>query len=467
MRDTLTGPNDKLNNTQKTGYFDLIWNGGGDLEVKNQLFYDGTDNLNENAYGFSQFIHSYVVEDKIVLSDTFTTSAAKISVQVSPSLRYTHFVFGDDYGVELWNRPDITTGYTTASTRLLSTQSNSDYSDYIKGHYLDAGIAGLVDADFDFGLDLIGGLRWDHVSASSSALTQFYDPVSISNLSGVYSARGNQSGVSWNTSVSYKTPFGIIPYFTASHQTTLVTGEGAEIQPVAVATQGFMAASKLLEAGIKGEFLDKKLYAAVSVYKQERTDAAPQSALTNQVVKTKGIEGEIRWSVDRHLLVTANYTYIAVVNVAALDAGRDGSGYFNYFGVGDLANVTNPALFLGGSEIGLIYPTTVSKAYRPGIPHNVVSATGTYAFDNGIAINGDLSHVDSTYSGYTQQVKLPSYWLLNLGVSYKTGPWQFRLVVKNVNDARYFRAGGQDLFGADIVLPQLPRNFQGSLKYSF
>ncbi len=96
-----------------------------------------------------------------------------------------------------------------------------------------------------------------------------------------------------------------------------------------------------------------------------------------------------------------------------------------------------------------------------------MSGTATYAFDNGIALNGDVSHVDSVYAGYTQTVKLPSYWLLNLGASYSKGPWLFRVVVKNVNDARYFRAGGQDLFGADIALPQVPRSFLATVEYKF
>jgi iron complex outermembrane receptor protein len=98
-------PNDKLNNTQTTAYFDLTWKGKGDLKIKNQLFYDGGQNLNENAYGFAQAFSSYVIEDKIVASDSFDTPFAKISVQASPSLRYTHFHFADDYGVEFWNRP--------------------------------------------------------------------------------------------------------------------------------------------------------------------------------------------------------------------------------------------------------------------------------------------------------------------------------------------------------------------------
>jgi iron complex outermembrane receptor protein len=467
-KDTLTGVGDKLDNDQKTAYFDLIWSGSGKLEIKNQLFYDGTSNLNENLYGFSQVIHSYVLEDKIVLADSFDTPAAKISFQASPSLRLTHFKFGDDFGAEFWNRPDITTGYTAASTRLLSSQCGCDYSDYLNGHYLDFGLAGLVDVDFDFGLDIIGGLRWDHVYAKSVADLAKYDPTGRpAPGSAAASSSGTDSGWSWNTSISYKTPIGMIPYFTASRQSTIVAGEGAEVQPAAIASGTFLSASTLYEAGLKGEFLDKRLYAAVSVYKQERTDVVSDSPLTNQVIKTRGVEAEIRWSVDRHLLVTANYTYIDVINKAALDVGLSGAGYFNYFGIGDLVNAATPSLYLGGSEIGFVYPKTNAQARRPGIPHDVVSATATYAFDNGLAINSDLSHVDSTYSSYTQKVKLPSYWLLNLGASFKTGPWQLRVVVKNVNNARYFRAGGQDLFGADIALPQVPRNVQATIKYSF
>ncbi|WP_226015827.1 TonB-dependent siderophore receptor [Novosphingobium sp. FKTRR1] len=465
-RDTLTGVGDKLNNDQKTAYFDLIWTGAGKLEIKNQVFYDGTKNLNENLYGFSQMIDSYVLEDKIVISDQFQTSAAKISVQAAPSLRYTHFKFADDFGAEFWNRPDITTGYTAASTRLLSTQCDCDYSDYLRGHYLDAGLAGLVDLDFNFGLDIIGGVRWDHVKVKSSAIVEKYDPTGRPTGPNV-SASGSKSALSWNGSISYKTELGIVPYFTASRQTTVVAGEGAEVQPGAIAGGSFLSASRLYEAGLKGEFLNKRLYTSISVYKQERTDVVSDSPLTNQVIKTKGVEAELRWSVDRHLLVSANYTYIDVVNAAALDGGLTGNGYFNYFGIGDLVNVTTPSLFLGGSQIGNVYPTTNSQARRPGIPHNVVSATATYAFDNGIALNGDISHVDAVFTGYNQKVRLPAYTLLNLGGSYTKGPWLFRAVVKNVNNARYFRAGGQDLFGADIALPQLPRSFQATVQYKF
>jgi iron complex outermembrane receptor protein len=470
MKDTLTGSNDRLNNTQTTGYFDLTWSGKGDLKIKNQLFYDGGQNLNENAYGFAQAFSSYVVEDKIVLSDEFKTDFAKISVQASPSLRYTHFHFADDYGVELWNRPDISQAdpYTPQADRLLSTQCGCDYSDYVYGHYTDYGIAGLVDVDTNIGFDLIGGVRYDSVHAVSNAWLSKYDPTNIaSNVgpgygnTGVATAKGTEGGVSWNASLSYKSPIGLIPYITVARQTTVVAGEGSELYLANIIGGEVLGKSNLLEGGLKGEFLNKKLYAAVSVYNQKRTQAGAESSLTNQILQSKGVEVEMRWSVDRHLLLTGAFTHLHVQNVGALAAGS----YFNYFGAGDFPGV-NPALTFGGSEFGLVN-ITKANADRPGEPHNVASATATYGFDNGIALSGDLSHVDAVWLNYAQTVRLPAYWLLNLGVSYTKGPWMLRVGVKNANNARYFRAGGQDLFGADIVLPQMPRSWQASLKYKF
>jgi iron complex outermembrane receptor protein len=469
MRDTLTGPNDKNNNLQKTAYLDLIWEGKGNLKIKNQMFYDGGVSLNENAYGFAQAFSSYVMEDKLVLSDSFDTSFAKISIQTGPSLRYTHFQFEDDYGAEFWNRPDISVDnlYTPYDTRILSTQSNSDFSDYLLGHYSDLGMAGLVDVDSKAGFDLIGGLRYDRVHTLTSAILSMYDPTNIAGNvynygAPISSASGSQGGWSWNASLSYKSPVGLIPYVTVSQQSTVVAGEGSEIYPIAVLGRNVLGQSDLLEGGLKGEFLNKKLYAAVSVYKQKRTQAGAESALTNQTLQTKGVEAELRWSVDRHLLVTGAFTHLTVINLAALAAGD----YFNYFGAGNFPGI-NPALTFGGSEIGNIPITSAKAAERPGEPKNIGSATATYAFDNGVAFSGDISHVDSVFADYTQQIKLPAYWLANAGVSYTTGHWLFRVVVKNANNARYFRAGGQDIFGADIALPQLPRSWQATIKYKF
>jgi iron complex outermembrane receptor protein len=219
----------------------------------------------------------------------------------------------------------------------------------------------------------------------------------------------------------------------------------------------------LFEGGIKGQWLNGKLYAALSVYKQERVDRNIQSSTVNQSVETQGVEAEARWSVDKHLLLTAAYTRTKVYNLTFLDAGST----FSFFGIEDLVNVTDPTLFLGGQPGGLVLIPDKEASRRQGIPTNLVSGTATYAFDNGFALSGSIVHVDSVFSGQSRVVKLPAYTLVDLGVSYTHDDWLFRLVVKNATDATYFRANFTELFGSTIVLPEKPRSFQAGVTYKF
>jgi len=457
-RNTLTGPDDVLNNKQTTAYFDAIFVGKGNFEIKNQLFYDKTENLNENAYGFAQFVDSYVVEDKVVVSDSFETELGKFSYQASPSIRYTNFHFGDDFTYEYFHRVDLTQGYTPLSTRLLSTQCNCSYSDYLTGHHTDYGLAGLADMEFNFGLGVTLGARYDKIDATSTI-----DPTKQAGAVAPLSASNSDGAWSWSASANYKLPWGLVPYVTASKQSTMVVGQGAELLVGDVAGKNFIAASNLLEGGIKGTWLDSRLYAAVSVYKQDRTDHNTQSVVTNQSVETVGAEAELRWAVDDHLLITAAYTNTKVTNLTFLDAGTA----FSFFGIEDLTGVTNPGLFLGGQPLGLVPIFTKDAARRAGIPENVYSGTATYAFDNGFAIAGSASYVEAVWSGQSQVVRLPSYTLVDLSASYKKDNWLFRVVVKNATDAEYFRANFTELFGSTIVLPEKPRSIQATLSYNF
>lgn len=457
-KDVLTGKNDKLNNKVTTLYWDTTFTSDGGLEIKNQLFYDGYKNINENAYGFSQFHDSWVIEDKITISKSYDTDAGKFSFQLSPSIRHTHFKHGDDFNYEYFHRVDLSQGYTPASDRLLSTECNCDYANYLSGYYNDFGFAGLADLDFNFGLDLTLGARYDTIHAKSTN-----DPSKLRVAPAQVSASDTDGGWSWTASASYKLPLGLIPYATASQQSTVVAGQGAEISTDNLASGTWVSASRLYEGGLKGTWLDNRLYAAVSVYKQKRTDYSVQSSTVNQAVETKGVEAEMRWSVDSHLLLTAAYTRTKVYNLTFLHNGST----FSFFGIDDLVNVTDPTLILGGQPGGLVPIPDKEASRRQGIPTNLYSATATYAFDNGIALSGSIVQVDAVYSGQSRAVKLPAYTLVDLGASYETGPWLFRVVVKNATDAKYFRANFTELFGSTIALPEKPRSFQGTISYKF
>ena len=84
MSSTLIADDDTLENQVTTLYFDIDVTLGGDWNLTNKLFYETYENLNENAYGFSQFHDTWVIEEQLILSKVFEGDSLTTSVQISP-----------------------------------------------------------------------------------------------------------------------------------------------------------------------------------------------------------------------------------------------------------------------------------------------------------------------------------------------------------------------------------------------
>ena len=467
---TLVAPDDQLVNEANTLYFDVIYYADS-WEIKNQFFYDGYDNINENAYGFSQFHDSWVIEDKVVFSTEYETNSLLAQFQVSPSIRYTDFLHGDDFTYEYFNRRDLTMPSSALDRRLLATRSGMNYDNYDEGNYLDLGFAAMTDLTWDFGLNIVLGLRYDTIDIESTSRQDLLLPgARLEGNEGtpVYEEE-TVDGVSWNTSISYTTPWGLIPYITVAEQATLVAGQGAEItvgQLNNADGSGAFDTSDLFEYGIKGSFLDDSLYFALSVYEQERTDYNSQAIVTNATTHNEGVELELRWVVNENLVVSAGYTNVEVINLTA----RENGSQFGFLGLEDLTGLEDPSLVLGGNVIGLNLVgegTSNPKAKKAGIPDNIYTLTATYDFQNGFASSVSIIDADEAPSGFSGSVMLPAYTLVNAGLSYQTEQWDINFTVKNLTDERYFRANFPDLFGSQIVLPELPRHFNVKFGYKF
>ena len=465
---TLIGAEDRLENQVTTLYLDVIIDTDAGWEVKNQLFYESYENLNENAYGFSQFHESYVIEEKLVLSKTYTFDSLVASVQLSPSIRFTDFEHGDDYTNEYFGRRDLTGPSTALDARLLATSIDDDYTEYYIGEYTDVGLAFLTDLSWENGLSLLIGARHDRLDMESrqpadklllASSNNFCTDGSCIDLS----AEDDVSGNSWTVSLSYEIAnTGIIPYVTVSEQATVIAGQGAELTVSNIASGGAFDSSELTEFGVKGELLeDGRLYFSLSHYEQERTDFSAQSIVTNQSVKTEGTEFELRWAVNDALFVGATYTNVEALNLASID---DGSR-FSFYGAEDLPAI-DPALLFGG-QIGGPVNVAASGGRRAGMPENIYSVYGTYLFDNGISVSASVTDVDSVASGFSNSIMLPAYTLVNMTLGYETESWKFSLTGKNLTDERYFRSNFPNLFGSTIVLPELPRHFIAKAQYSF
>ena len=101
------------------------------------------------------------------------------------------------------------------------------------------------------------------------------------------------------------------------------------------------------------------------------------------------------------------------------------------------------------------------------IRDSIFTFTGTYQITPEIAGNVSVIDVDSVPSGLSGSVELPAYTLVNLGFNYQTDKWFFGANVKNLTNERYFRSNFPNLFGSQIVLPELPRHWTATLQYKF
>ncbi|MCY3839254.1 MAG: TonB-dependent receptor plug domain-containing protein [Gammaproteobacteria bacterium] len=460
----LIAAEDELANEVLTLYFDVVGTTAGGWEWRNQAFYESYDNVNEVAYGFSSFHDAAVFEDKLVLAKRLRRGGAEATVQFSPSVRVTDFDHGDDFTNEYFDRRDLTKPASALDRRLLATQIDDDYSRYHVGDYVDLGLAVLVDADWRR-LNMLAGVRYDSIAFESRqpvdklllpSATHFCLDASCV----VAEASDRVDAVSWTLSLSLDNDAGIIPYVTMSSQGTVIAGQGADIAPANVADGTAFDHSTLREVGVKASVLDERLYLAAAVYEQERTDYSAQSVDTNQAAQTTGAEFEARWAVNDRLLFSLGYSRIEVVNLNTLNAG----GRFSFIGADDIPGVP-PEAFYGGALGGSIVKPGRDGARRAGIPENIVSLTGTYAFGNGLAVSASVVDVDAVHSGFANSVRLPAYTLVNAGFVFERGNWTLSATAKNLSDERYFRANFPNLFGGVIVLPELPRHVVGRLQY--
>ena len=464
----LVGPDDFHATDVVTLYFDVILRPvDRSWEWTNQLFYEAYDNLNQVAYGFSQFHDTWVIEDRLVAANSWRTDDATVSVQLSPSLRYTTFAHGDDYTNEYFDRRDLTRPAGPLDTRLLATQIDDDYTEYYIGDYLDLGLAALADVNWDNGFSALAGIRHDSIDMDSrqpveklllASANNFCAPPDPSCVRTEASDRFD--GLSWTLSVSYDSRSGLIPYATVSRQSTVIAGQAAEITTDNIASGGAFDTSRLREIGLKGSLLSNSLYFALSLYEQQRTDFSAQATVTNQASRTKGAEFEMRWVASEKLLFTLGYSDMEVINLNTLEAGSR----FSFIGADDVPGIPPESIY-GGALAGSVTRPGPSGARRAGVPRNIASLTATYDFGNGIAISGSAVDVDAVPSGFSNSVTLPAYTLVNASVVFEKGNWTVSAAAKNLTDERYFRANFPNLFGGVVVLPELPRNYQARVRY--
>jgi iron complex outermembrane recepter protein len=191
-----------------------------------------------------------------------------------------------------------------------------------------------------------------------------------------------------------------------------------------------------LEAGLKAELLNGRLFSTVSGYRLTQTNVLVPSPVLPDRFEQSG-ENEIN-GVDFDLSAVLARGWILQVAYAYTD--------------GEVTRDTNP------SRVGLRIFNT---------PRHTASLWTTYTFSDGplagFGAGVGWQYIDRRASNAANAFFIPSYSLANGALFYTRGPWRAALNVKNLTDKMYFDSGGSFV----PLYPGAPREFQLNLSYTF
>lgn len=433
-----------------TGYFDLIRDIKDGIRFKNQTFYDSLDHQKFSTYGFGANYTPDVIENKSSLEYSFKIGKWLRAETISGfSFRHTSVTAGEERTLyQVIDRRDISQGAQPNDrfASVFSTNGKWGYNYYQQGTYGDAGLFGLGRVTLFNRLTILEGARFDHYTP---------DFKGQDNGEGLTRATDSGNATTFNTSVTYRLPSNVIPYFTYATSRFLDLGQGGELDYSQIQNKTWIQPSNLYEGGVKISALDNKFYGSLSYYKQRHSSFNSLSGAIDYF-RTKGVEGEVRAALTRQFSLTGAYTWQRPeqLNIPFL------------LGIPPQALGLTPQQGYGGRFIGDAGIFGISAPVKvAGQPPVVVSFFGTYTPKSNFGFTLGTTWVQKVQAGYITPVMLPSYNVVRGSVFYSHKNYSVNLAANNLTDSNYFTS--QYLFWDVFIKPSAMRTLSLTVAYRF
>ncbi len=433
-----------------TGYFDLIRDFREGFTLKNQSFYDSLSSQKFSTYGFAANYHPDVIENKTSLDYSFKHAKwLKVQTTSGFSYRYSHVWAGEERTLyQVIDRRDISVGAQPNDRFASEFSTNGQWGfNYLQmGNYGDSGAFGLARVTLFDRLTILQGVRYD-----------YYTPNFLGQDNGEGLTRAIDSGgaTTYNTSISYRLPFHISPYVTASTSRFLDLGQGGEIDYTEIQSHTWIQPSSLYEGGAKVSALDNKLYASLAYFRQKHSSYNSNDGQIDYF-RTKGVEAELRAAINRKLSVTGAYTWQdpEQLNIPFL------------LGIPPSVLGLTPEQAYGGRFIGTAGIFGIKAPVKvAGQPPVVASIFGTYTPLSNIGFTLGTTWVEKVNAGYITPVVLPSYYVWRGSIFYSHKNYSVNLAANNLTNSNYFTS--QYLFWDVFVKPSELRTLSLTVSYSF
>jgi iron complex outermembrane receptor protein len=440
----------------------------GEGTLKAQLFVDTLANDRFVSYGFPGSYRTQIGEARLRYDIKRALGDVKTQTVAGVSYRYVHAIGKESFnsGIIALDRRDISRG--AAPNDIFASPFGGDppgvalgWENDVRSNTADAGAFITSDAEWN-NLSLTVGGRYDTYNVRSVDVgVMAYEPGA---------GRGNAGRFTWSASLSYKTPWGLVPYMTTAKSSAVEIGQAGQVLTSLLASRDWLSNSFLNEAGVKFSLLDDHLQGALDWYVQNRTALVQGAGVTSvRGTRAKGAELELRYVASENL----SFTFAGDLQHTTIKGPDHGFAYLpaRSFGIA-------PAEGFGGSYLVYDFSTLAGRGgdYEDTTqPHAVISPYVTFTSDS--RSWGPLENMTwgltfgGTYVGRTAQtvpngIVFPSYVTLNASAFARWDVWEADVNVNNLGDERYFTPGA-DTYANLSALPGLGRTWKVSLKRLF
>ena len=459
----LIDQNDYFDTNAHVFYFDAVYDFESGWELTNKLFAEKVDYKNYEGYGFTKIGEAYVIENQIILKKEFEGLSHRRVFYFSPSVRYTNSFYALDFGDEVFDRVDLSKGFNELSRQsspldLIDGRSET-WSHWFNTSYYQYGLTGFANLDFDWGLDLTLGVRYDYVDINAEDGDGDAGPIVLRNFEGGERyATNTQDAFSWSINASYQIVDIFYPYISLSSQTSLTSAALGDVDPGLVSEDSFLGDSFLSEVGVKVSAFENRLFMTASLFEQERQTLSLQGPTNNQATRAEGFELEVRG------IAIEGFSFSGIYSNYDILVHEPGGYTFTYLGAANLVNVA-PSTFFGGIIGADVYVDQWTE--RGGIPEVSWGISGTQRWSERFRSSFSWTWVDATYSSVVPGVLLPRYKVLNANLVYELEDFRVGLYLSNVGNERYFRGNYPSLYGNNTVLPSKPFRWLAEFAYRF
>jgi iron complex outermembrane receptor protein len=473
-QDVDVGPLDFSNTLTGNMVASLAKSFADDSELKFQFFYDGLQNKRFVSYGFPAWFRANTYEERATYNFKWNSPDQVVTADTIVGVADRYYQGRDmqsfNSGLIALDRRDLSVGATPTDTicdpfalGISGDQSPSNclgWEQDIHSTYNDAGAFATTDISVFKRLDVILSGRYDGYDAHSTdtGILSFDSP----------SGSASKGDGTYSVSISYKLPFGLMPYFTYARASSLEVQQAGDLKPADIDDGGWLSHSELIEGGVKFQLLDHTIVGSIDGYQQDRTLLAGFNA-TSLNTRATGAELEVRYLATRNISfsLTGDLQHTEVI-------GPDTSiDYIPAYAVCG----QNPACELGSWGGAYLVTNFSSLPGRSGnytlssIPAGVVSFHGNYItdqYDWGRAgVTAGATYVSSTSGTIQNAIKYPGYTLVDLSAFYQRGPYEVDVNIDNLLDTFYVTPNSDPTYVNVSAIPGVGRTWRITLKRSF